>query len=88
MNLYGDAKRANRHYWYNNNPTQATGLDPNAMDISAVVLGGKPNFYKKPQNQTGLTNSAVSRALRLLPTKTEKKMCQSSSSSQFTGSNW
>jgi hypothetical protein len=50
MNLYKDAKKANRHYWYNNNPTQATSLDPNAMDISAAVLGGKPSFTKKPQN--------------------------------------
>jgi hypothetical protein len=48
MNLYKDAKRSNRYYWYNNNPTQATGLDPNAMDISALVLGSKPSFIKKP----------------------------------------
>jgi hypothetical protein len=59
MNLYKDAKRSNRHYWYNNNPTQATGLDPNAMDISALVLGSKPSFIKKPQNQTGIPNSAA-----------------------------
>jgi hypothetical protein len=59
MNLYKDAKRSNRHYWYNNNPTQATGLDPNAMDISASVLGSKPSFIKKPQNQTGTSNSAA-----------------------------
>ena len=59
MNLYEDAKRSNRHYWYNNNPTQATGLDPNAMDISASVLGSKPSFIKKPQNQTGTTNSTA-----------------------------
>ena len=36
MSLYEDAKRSNRYYWYNNNPTQATGLDPNAMDIDAT----------------------------------------------------
>jgi hypothetical protein len=59
MNLYKDAKRSNRHYWYNNNPTQATGLDPNAMDISASVLGSKPSFIKKPQNQTGTPNSVA-----------------------------
>jgi hypothetical protein len=59
MNLYKDAKRSNRHYWYNNNPTQATGLDPNAMDISALVLGSKPSFIKKPQNQTGTSNSTA-----------------------------
>jgi hypothetical protein len=59
MNLYEDAKRSNRHYWYNNNPTQATGLDPNAIDISASVLGSKPSFIKKPQNQTRITNSAA-----------------------------
>jgi hypothetical protein len=59
MNLYEDAKRLNQHYWYNNNPIQATGLDPNAMDIFASVLGSKPSFIKKPQNQTGITNSAA-----------------------------
>jgi hypothetical protein len=59
MNLYEDAKQSNRHYWYNNNPTQATGLDPNAIDISASVLESKPSFIKKPQNQTGTSNSAA-----------------------------
>jgi hypothetical protein len=29
------------------------------MDISASILGSKPSFVKKPQNQTGTTNSAA-----------------------------
>jgi hypothetical protein len=59
INLYKDAKQSNRHYWYNNNPTQVIGLDPNATDISASILGSKPSFIDKKQNQTGTTNSAA-----------------------------
>jgi hypothetical protein len=77
MNLYKDAKRSNRHYWYNNNPTQATGLDPNAMDISASVLGSKPSFIKKPQNQTGTPNSAA----QLLAAATQNNQQQGSAPS-------